>query len=189
MAVVGVRTALPGFEPGEHLQHLMPTPTPAWVPGGAGCLPMTRTSAPLRGSLLRSAAYVPGRDSDPSTGIQSTFSSAAHPHSPSAPSGRVMGSCCFPACFCRDRKGLFWPAAGGPITSHHPPCPLCVLSAADLASRTIQAQFHQVLLNSAQGRTCAAGCSGGRASPSARGGCSQGDLRSRQESEDSAEFS
>lgn len=149
--MVGTRTALPGFEPGEHLHHLMPTPMPA------GCLPMTRMSAPLRGSLLRSTAYTPERDSAPSTGTQSTFSSATHPHSPSRPSGRAMGSCCFPACFCRE------------ITSHHPPRPLCVLSAADLVSRTVQAQVHQMLLNPARGRTCAAGCSGGTSIPQCEG--------------------
>jgi len=34
-----------------------------------------------------------------------------------------MGSCCFPACFCWDRKWLFWLAAGTPslCIAHHVP--------------------------------------------------------------------
>lgn len=111
--VVGTRIALPGFEPGGHLQHPVPTPTPAWVLGGSW-LP----THDLWGRLPRSAAYAPEGDPAPSTGIQSAFSSAVHLHGPSTPSGRARGSCCFPACFCRDRKWLFWLAAGGPITSH-----------------------------------------------------------------------
>lgn len=141
-AVVGTRIALPGFEPGEHLQHPVPTPTPAWVLGRGVWLPThdpNICTAPEEPAEI--CSLCPREGSGPSHWHSKCLLSAEHPHSPSTPLRGRWEPAVFQPVSVWDRKWLVWPAAGGPIMSHRPPCPLCVLSAANLASRTFRPRY------------------------------------------------
>lgn len=124
----------------------MPTPTPARVlGGGAGRLPMTQTSTPLQGTPLRSVAYTPERDLE----FKAPFCLLCTLPAPAHLLGGRWEAAAFQPVPVGMESGCFGQLLGGPITSHHPPCPLWVFSAVGLTSRTVQAQVHQVLLNAA----------------------------------------